>query len=422
MFTKIDCFSFDISTRRASILCRRFLMLMLLAMVGVGLQVAHGASNPNCTLIVPQKPLSASGLATPFQLTVTNREKGSCHESNPSQAAFVQAAILDPATGNISIYAPLVIDKGATPAKKPVTPTLPPNAVVGLWFGYNGDTLTLKGSDDLNLSKCVNGVKDSEFGQFAYCNAVAFFNAAHKAISAGQLKIPPIGISPKDGKACPTVRDFFVVDQDQSDNLPTTYLLSKDGRMAQNTQKNLSDLVGAKVLTNASDNRLVNVALAKVLGCQPWKVPDLADNGAMVPALPLNELQARAFQKSLVALIPAGDPMVMTNGLEDLDKLNAYRRGVDQPTVSSLRYASTDHYCGNLLRVTPARFIINETLLRAASSPDPTKASNLFAFMAKRFVDTDSILHCTELELNGKAFPVVVIRDSKGIATDAIIY
>ena len=32
------------------------------------------------------------------------------------------------------------------------------------------------------------------------------------------------------------------------------------------------------------------------LGCTPWTAPDLADNGNMVPALPLNELQNRQAQ------------------------------------------------------------------------------------------------------------------------------
>lgn len=422
----IACSFFDISKRRAFVLRCRFLMLMSLAMAGAGVQVAHGdirplalvASNPDCTLIVPQNPLSASGLATPYQLTATNPLNGSCNESNSSQTAFVQAAILDPATGKISIYNPLVIDKGDKPAKKPVKPTLPPNAVVGLWFGYNGGILTLQGSDDLNNSYCVNGIDNSEFGQFAYCNAVVFFKAAHKAISAGQLKIPKLGTG-NDELACPSVRDFFVVDQDQSDNLPTTYLLSKNGRMAQDTRQNRLALKGETVITNPSDNRLVNVALDNVLGCKPWKAPDLADPGATVPALALNELQARKYQKAPVALIPAGDPMVLVDGLENLDKINAYRRGVDQRTVSSIQKASTDSYCENLFKIAPARFKVDETLLSAGSSPAPT-ASNLFAFMALRFVVTDSILQCSERL--GTDNPVEVIYDANGIAIDAIIH
>ena len=29
----------------------------------------------------------------------------------------------------------------------PLVPVLPPNAVVGLWFGYNGDNLTLRSAN-----------------------------------------------------------------------------------------------------------------------------------------------------------------------------------------------------------------------------------------------------------------------------------
>ena len=72
------------------------------------------AQNPNCTIIVPDAPLTAAGLATPYQLTATNTADGECHEGNATSSAFVQAAILDPATGQISIYNPLVIDQNSS--------------------------------------------------------------------------------------------------------------------------------------------------------------------------------------------------------------------------------------------------------------------------------------------------------------------
>src|SRR5690349_21687913 len=56
------------------------------------------AVNMNCTLIVPANPLTAQGLATPYQLVATNPKKGPCKEANMMQAAFVQGAIIDPAT------------------------------------------------------------------------------------------------------------------------------------------------------------------------------------------------------------------------------------------------------------------------------------------------------------------------------------
>src|SRR5215468_4689996 len=37
--------------------------------------------NTNCTLIVPEDPLSAAGLATPYHLTATDPAMGPCNES-----------------------------------------------------------------------------------------------------------------------------------------------------------------------------------------------------------------------------------------------------------------------------------------------------------------------------------------------------
>src|SRR2546423_7021822 len=121
--------------------------------------------NPGCTLKVPEDPLSARGLATPYQLGATDPRLGACHESVDAQGAFVEATILDPATGKLSVYHPLVVDAGAAPAAPPVVPALPRGAVVGLWFGFNGDTLSLGGSPAaLRAGRCVNGLGRSLFG------------------------------------------------------------------------------------------------------------------------------------------------------------------------------------------------------------------------------------------------------------------
>ena len=94
----------------------------------------------DCTLVVPADPLSAPGLATPYQLL------SPCHEADPGASAFVQATIVDPATGQLSVYNPVVVDQDAKPAAAPVVPKLPVGAVVGIWFGFNGDNLTLQGT------------------------------------------------------------------------------------------------------------------------------------------------------------------------------------------------------------------------------------------------------------------------------------
>lgn len=381
--------------------------------------------NPNCTLIVPANPLSAEGLATPYQLVATDPTAGDCHEVNKAHAAFVQAAVLDPASGQIAIYNPLVVDQGATPAMPPVVPALPSNAIVALWFGYNGDTLTLQDSDGvLAGADCVNGIDGANFGQFAYCNAPAFFHAAHRAIHEGKLTIPPLGVA-ADGRPCPTVRDFFVVDQDQSDNLPTSYLVTANG-LAQRTQANLALFPTAISLGNPSDNRLVDVALDGALGCTPWKAPDLADPGQMIPALPLNELQARALQASPVALVPAGDPMTQTKGRSDLAKVSAYRHGVDQPPVHYPFQADTARYCRHMLRIAPARMLQDQLFLMPDSthptrgvSPDPTVANSLFTFMAQRFVASYDILGC--MSLVHIPDPISLTVDGQGVTTAATI-
>lgn len=383
--------------------------------------------NPNCTLIVPADALSATGLSTPYQLVATDPNAGDCHEANVNQSAFVQAAVLDPASGQISVYNPLVVDQGATPAMPPVIPVLPANAVVAIWFGYNGNVLTLQGtqSDTLSAAECVNGLRGSNFGQFAYCNAPAFFRVAHRAIRRGQITVPRLGAA-ADGQPCPTVRDFFVVDQDQSDNLPISYLVTDSG-MAQRTQATLAAFPSASTLGNPSDNRLVDVALDGALGCTPWKVPDLADPGQMVPALPLNELQARTFQHFPIALVPLGDPMTLDNsGKPNLAKVNAYRRGVDQPMAWYADHASTARYCRHMLRIAPARMMSDQALLMPDAthptrglSPDPAVADSLFTFLGQRFVASYDILGCSSI-LN-LADPVSVTADSQGVTTGVAV-
>ena len=103
------------------------------------------AANVNCDIIVPANPLSARGLATPYQLTGTDGQtpaQSGCEMSNAvNLGAFVQATILNPATGKLFVYDPLVITQGTTPAVAPVVPTLPRGAIVTIDFGFNGTDL-----------------------------------------------------------------------------------------------------------------------------------------------------------------------------------------------------------------------------------------------------------------------------------------
>jgi hypothetical protein len=257
----------------------------------------------------------------------------------------------------------------------------------------------------LQQGNCVNGAGGgSLFGQFAYCNAPAFFQAANAAMAAGTLKpnpATPLGKG-NDGLPCPSVRDFSVVDQDQSDNVTTTY--NNGG------------------LVNASDNRLLDVALDGALGCTPLMAPDLANPGQMATALPLNELQAASQQAAPQALVPLGDPMTLVNNTPDANKTNLYRMGVDQPAVGASDGGNTRMYCRNLLNIAPQRMVTDAQLTGAANSPDAAAATTLFTFLAQRFVTTfegplGTGLQCTA---PGQG-PVQVTKNANGVAVAATI-
>jgi hypothetical protein len=112
----------------------------------------------DCVLSVPANPLTATGLSSVYQLTGCDQRQFS------DQGTFVEAAIFDPTTNSISIYHPLVVNRGDVPGKDfipPVQATVPSGATVGIWFGTNGASLTLNGA----IGGCVNGLGNSVFGQ-----------------------------------------------------------------------------------------------------------------------------------------------------------------------------------------------------------------------------------------------------------------
>jgi hypothetical protein len=379
---------------------------------------APAAATPpvvTCKLRVPDQPLTAQGLATPYELSGVGGQ--ACHEAAAGTAAFVQGLVIDPATGQLSVYDPLVVDRGTEPAVAPVVPTLPANAIVALWFGFNGNVLDLTGNG-VQAGSCVNGTDGSPFGQFAYCNAPAFFSAANTAISQGKLTIPPIGTA-ADKQPCLTTRDFGLIDQDQSDNVTTTYLALADGRTAQNTQTATKQLRGKAptVVANGSDNLLLDHFVDPALGCTPFTAPDLANNGFAASSLGLNELQAAAAQAAPVAFVPLNDPMVLNNdGTQNDQKTDLYRAGVDQPPLAQVP-GSPAQYCQNLRTLGVTRVKLDRTLTDTTVSPDTGAASNLFAFLAMRLQQSYTNLGCRDL-LNMRN-PVHLKLNGAGLVVDA---
>ena len=398
----------------------------LLVILGAGAFVyiqrlgSHAAMpNMNCSLQVPEQPLTAQGLATPYQLFATDQEQGPCNEANANQSAFVQAVIFDPASGTLSAYEPLVIDRGTQPAVAPVVPQLPQGAIVALWFGFNGTFLHLTG--DRNEGLCINGRHGSDFGQFAYCNAPQFFHAVNAAIQARKLAVPPLGTA-NDGQPCPTTRSFAIVDMDPSDNVQTRYLANGDGQIAQFSAANMHQLDNPTTLANPSDNALLSRFVDPALGCQAWQIPDLVDNGAMTPTLATDELQAAADQPPPVALIPSGDEMVLVNNNPSLSKTNAYRIGVDQTPAATANDASTTTFCTNIINIALPRLQLDMQAFLNRPSPDGgATANSLFTFMANRLNATLSAngLNCVGL-LNIQN-PVKLTVDNNGVVTGATL-
>ncbi len=383
---------------------------------GVGMNMnqtpAQAAQSMNCTLQVPANPLSARGLATPYVLG------DGCQMSNADLQAFVEADIINPRTGSLKVYNPLVITQGTQPAARPVPPRVPRGDVVGIMFGFNGDNLMLTGTgNSLQQGNCVNGLGQSLFTQVAYCNSPAFYRAANRDIARGLLKIPPLGTG-SDGQACPTVRDFAVVDQDQSDNVVTTYLLTGSGQTAQDSPGNATALAGATPINNGSDNALVNKFMDPALGCTPYEFHDKTMPGKMSGSQITDELLAAADQAVPVALVPLNDPMTQVNGDSSMAKTNLFRIGVDQPPVGGEQTADTPaNYCKDMTQIGMARVALDERQFSNFASPVPGTGSNLFTFLAARLSASFQNLGCGAL-LNAPN-PVKLTLDGNGVATAA---
>jgi hypothetical protein len=157
---------------------------------------ANAAVNPNCTLIVPANPLTAQGLATPYQLTATNPADGPCNEANAGQTAFVQGAVINPATGQIMVYNPLVIDAGTQPAAAPVVPALPAGGVVALWFGFNGTTLTLAGADQVGGAAAASSATATATAAAAGAASASMTAPAAAVTSAAVTASPATAMTP----------------------------------------------------------------------------------------------------------------------------------------------------------------------------------------------------------------------------------
>jgi hypothetical protein len=384
---------------------------------------AQAATSMNCTLSVPANPLSAQGLATPYQLG------DGCTMANfGTEGAFVEATILSPA-GQVQVYNPLVITAGTTPAATPAAPTIAQGSQVIIDIGFNGTNLALTGPGATSNGRfrgrfgrnnnqggnCVDALGQSLIGQVSACNAVNFYRLANQEIANGTLKVPALGTA-TDGQPCLTTRDFATIDQDQSDNVITSYLLNGNGQTAQNTAANATAVAGAQTIVNGSDDKLLAAFLDPANGCTAFSAPDPTDPTGMSGSQALNELSARVNQKGTVAMVPTNDEMTLVNAQMSVAKTNVYRSLVDQPLLAANTNPATvaADYCQNMVNIQPARNQLDMAKELAFGTPVAAVGNNLATFLGNRLNMSFTNLNCQNF---GLANPATVTLDGNMVAT-----
>lgn len=383
---------------------------------------------PNCNIVLPPFPLSYQGLITPYQLQTIDPNTPCNMKTFP---AFAEALILDLDTNSLSIYHPLIVDFQTIPLVQPLPFVMPPNNMVVIHFGSNGMAIKLFPPLSVQQGNCIYGIGGvtsmDQFGQFAHCNAIAFFEKIKTLLLKNiplNPPLPDLGIA-SDGMPCPTTRDFFLVDMDPSDNVVATYLVDMaTGKTAQNTFANQQANPQAVVLKNGSDNLLLS-NLDKIMGCKPYQVPNLVDlanpMNSKISSLALDEIHAAIRQEKTYAYLPKGDPMtrVMVGGAmqPNLLKLNLYRQGAFQPMVNDLTMADTAAFCMHFTEAQVVRLQKNKGLFINQPSPDAAISPHMFGFLANRFSASYNGLNCPVLlDLPN---PVTLVM-TNNLITDAV--
>jgi hypothetical protein len=372
---------------------------------------AEAADSTNCTVTVPDRPLTAKGLATPWVLG-----DGCTWANGGTEGVFVDATILAP-NGQVQVYNPLVINQGTTPAVAPTPPTIARGSQVILSAGFNGNALALVGRG-ARQGNCVDAYGNSLMNQTPQCNAASFYRMANFEIARGLLKIPATGTG-KDGQACQTTRDFALIDQDQSDNAVASYLFDPaTGTAAQATAANVAAMAGATLQQNGSDNGLLDKFVDPALGCTPFTAPNPTNPNGSSASQALNELSARANQKGMVALLPVNNPQLLVGGQFSLGKTNAYRMETDQPRLA--RNTSLDRnaarYCQDMINIATPRLKLDAQFETGTASPVPDLGDNLADFLAARLSGSFDNLNCKNYGLTN---PVTLTTNGDGVATGA---
>ena len=372
---------------------------------------AEAADSTNCTVTVPNHPLTAKGMATPWVLG-----DGCTWANGGTEGVFIDATILAP-NGQIQVYNPLVINQGTTPEVAPTPPTIARGSQVILSVGFNGNALALVGRG-ARQGNCLDAFGNSLINQTPQCNAANFYRMANAEIARGTLKIPATGTG-QDGQACQTTRDFALIDQDQSDNAVAHYLFNPaTGQTSQATAANKASLPQDTIEANGSDNGLLDLFVDPALGCTPFTAPNATNPAGASASQALNELSARQNQKGTVALLPVNDPQLLVGGQFSLGKTNMYRVETDMPRLAFNTNLDRNaaRYCQDMINIATPRLKLDAPMETGTASPVPDLGDNLADFLAARLSGSFDNLNCKNYGLTD---PVTLTLDNAGVATAA---
>ena len=343
--------------------------------------------------------------------------------------AFAQATILDPATGKLSVYDPLVITKGSTPAVQPSVPTIPADAIVTVDFGFNGTGLFQVGAtpNALSQGQLHERLPGSIFGQVSFCNGANFFNAAFQDEREGKLKVPcgasaamPPLMAPSEPARLPghpQLRHGRPGPSRQRDHrVPAEPGDRPDGA---GHRSNADNLQGSTLLLNGSDNTLLDAVHRP--GPRPHPVRG-AGPGQQRPADQLEGAGRAAFapRTSRNRGPGAGE---RRDGAERQRPVRpgqgrpvprGSRAGADQ--CANDRTSSPANYCQNIVNIQTPFLAANQALLATGQAPVAGVGDNLLTFLANRLLMSFTNLACQNFGLTN---PVTVTLNGAGVAVAA---
>lgn len=364
-----------------------------------------------CSVIVPNNPLTEIGLSTPYILKSFKNSSLNCNIGNNS--IFIEAVILDLNNGNYEVYNPIIIDEYIVDYKV-IKPIIPENSIIGIWFSSNNLKFRLTGStDSYNIinsvidGNCIDGIENSPFGNFAYCNAYYFFLKANSLVNKNIINIKPLKNN------CLTTRSYAFIPRYEISSISSySYIILDNNTLIQNEIFNITNNY-KKIININSNNRLLNDFINPSTNC-------IINN--FKNCLAFNEIYSSyTINENNQALIPYNHPNVLVNGKINLEKLNYYRIGFNQKTINTVDNYENVNFCNNIYNDALNYMYENYDYLNNFSSPDYKIATNLLNYICNRFIETWKILDCENLT-NNKC-PIIIEKDYQNITiSNNILY